>query len=268
MNELKDSSNKAFKTGVTSGILQVSSFLWLKTVNNYQYRYGTGLVDTFKILYGNGGPLRFYRGYIPSVFVASSCKFGELNAYYYSNKFMFNEIERLGFIASVSSLVKLSIVPVDTLDVFLQVEGKKGKNMLTNKIKTHGVKVLYYGLSPWILNNFIGTFTWFGVHNYLDTKYKSNDLLNFNIKNGLIGLTASITSDIITNPLRILKISKQSNNNNLGYLQTIKHINNNYGISELFIRGLKTRLLIHGIQNVCFVILWKNLEKKFNININ
>lgn len=85
------------------------------------------MVDTFKILYGNGGPFRFYRGYIPSVFVASSCKFGELNAYYYSNKFMFNEIERLGFISTVSSLVKLSIVPVDTLDVFYKLKVRRGK---------------------------------------------------------------------------------------------------------------------------------------------
>ena len=266
MNSIKNSTDKAIKTGITSGFIQVSSLLWLRTVNNYQYRYGSPLIDTFKILYKNGGVLRFYRGYIPSIFVASSCKFGELNAYYYSKEINLNSIDRLLLISSVSSIVKLSIVPVDTLDVFLQVEGKQGVNILYNKIQKHGIKVLYYGVNPWIINNFIGTFSWFGVHNYLDNKYINNETLNFNIKNGLIGLSASVTSDILTNPLRILKVNKQSHSDNVSYLSSVKNIIKNDGISEFLFRGLKTRLLIHGIQNIFFTIIWKNIEKKFNIN--
>ena len=266
MNNFKNSTDKAIKTGVTTGIIQVSSLLWLRTINNYQYKYGTNLSNTFKILYKNGGPLRFYRGYIPSLFVASSCKFGDLNAYYYSKEANFKEIEKLLFISSVSSIIKLSIVPIDTLDVFLQVEGKPGAKMLYNKINTYGPRVLYYGITPWISNNFIGTFSWFGVHNYLDNKYKNDDSLNFNIKNGLIGLSASVTSDLLTNPFRILKIQKQSNSNNVGYITSINTIIKTDGYSALLFRGLKTRLLIHGVQNVFFTIVWKNIEKIFNIN--
>ena len=261
-----NSTDKAVKTGITSGIIQVSSLLWLRTINNYQYKYGTPLIDTFKLLYKNGGFIRFYRGYVPSMFVASSCKFGELNAYYYSKEMNLSKLESLFLISSVSSIVKLSIIPVDTLDVFLQVEGKKGINILYNKIRTHGIKVLYYGVNPWILNNFISTFTWYGVHNYLDNKFKHNETINFNIKNGLIGLSASLVSDILTNPLRILKINKQSHFENVSYISSIKKIIKKNGISEFILRGLKTRMLIHGIQNVFFTITWKNLEKKFNIN--
>jgi hypothetical protein len=157
-------------------------------------------------------------------------------------------------------------VPIDTFDVFLQVEGKKGITKLYNKTKVHGIKVLYYGASPWILNNFISTFAWFGVHNYLDTKYKNNFNENFNIKNGIIGLSASITSDILTNPLRILKIYKQSNEQNIGYKTTINNIIKEKSFNELMLRGLKTRILTHGIQSIFFIVIWKNLEKTFQIN--
>jgi len=263
MSTLFESSNKAIKTGATSGLFQVTTLLWLRTINNYQYRYGTTLTGTIKTLYNSGGILRFYRGYIPSLIVASNCKFTELNAYYYTNINNFSKHEQLLFIAATSSLTKLSLVPIDTLDVVLQVEGTKGVNLLKKKIKNNGYKVLYYGTTPWIMSNLVGTYSWFNVHNYLDTKYKNQytNGLEFNIKNGAIGLMSSLTSDILTNPFRILKINKQSNANNISYLNTLKTID----ISELFLRGLKTRMIIHGIQNVAFVIMWKNLEKYFDI---
>tara|TARA_B100001142_G_C14172645_1_gene592879 strand:- start:178 stop:978 length:801 start_codon:yes stop_codon:yes gene_type:complete len=266
MDELYKSSNKALKTGVASACLQVTSLLWIRTVNNYQYRYGTNLKDTFKILYKDGGILRFYKGYIPSLFVASTCKFADLNSYYYTKNNNFNDIDKLLIISSVSSITRLGVIPIDTLDVFLQVEGNKGINTLYNKTKDHGIKVLYYGASPWILNNFVGTFSWFGVHNYLNDKYKNKFNNHFNIKHGIIGLSSSIVTDIITNPLRILKIYKQSNEKNIGYKTTINNIITERGISELLFRGLKTRLIIHGIQSVFFTVIWKNLEKSFKIN--
>ena len=267
MSEIYKSSTKAFKTGFAGGAIQVTSLLWLRTANNYQYKHGTGLLDTMNTLYKEGGVLRFYRGYFPSLFLGSSIKFGEINAYYYSKQCNFNEMEKLMFISSISSLLKLAFVPIDTLDIFLQVEGKKGVQTLKNKVNSQGVRVLYYGLTPWITSNFISTFSWYNTHNYLDNKFKNygKEGVEFNIKNGLIGLSASIVSDTITNPLRILKIYKQSNTSQVSYTETYKNIIETRGASELFLRGLKTRLMIHGLQNVFFTIVWKNLEKVFNI---
>ena len=265
MSEIYKSSTKAFKTGFAGGAIQVTSLLWLRTANNYQYKHGTSLSETIKTLYKEGGVLRFYRGYFPSLFLGSSIKFGEINAYYYSKQCNFNEMEKLMFISSISSLLKLAFVPIDTLDIFLQVEGKKGIQTLKNKVNSQGVRVLYYGLTPWITSNFISTFSWYNTHNYLDNKFKNygKEGVEFNIKNGLIGLSASIVSDTITNPLRILKIYKQSNTNQVSYTETYKNIIETCGASELFLRGLKTRLMIHGLQNVFFTIVWKNLEKVF-----
>ena len=267
MSEIYKSSTKAFKTGFAGGALQVTSLLWLRTANNYQYKHGTSLSDTIKTLYNQGGILRFYRGYFPSLFLGSSIKFGEINAYYYSKQCNFNELERLVFISSVSSLLKFTFVPIDTLDIFLQVEGKKGIETLKNKVNSQGVRVLYYGLTPWITSNFISTFCWYNIHNYLDSKFKNygKEGIVFNIKNAIIGGSASVISDSLTNPLRILKIYKQSNTNQVSYTETYKNIVETRGYKELFLRGLKTRIIIHGLQNMFFIVVWKNLEKAFNI---
>ena len=50
-----------------------------------------------------------------------------------------------------------------------------------------------------------------------------------------------------------------------GWKGAYKNIIKTRGTSELFLRGLKTRVMIHGLQNVFFVLVWKNLEKVFNI---
>ena len=102
MSEFTQSSLNAFKTGFTSGTIQVSSLLWIRTINNYQYRYGTKFYDTFKILYKEGGILRFYKGYIPSMCLGSMCKFSELNAYYYTKQQNYNDYD--GFIWDQGSL--------------------------------------------------------------------------------------------------------------------------------------------------------------------
>ena len=60
MNNFKNSSDKAIKTWITSGFLQLSSLLWLRTV---------------KILYKMVDFLYFIED-IPSLVVVSSCKFG------------------------------------------------------------------------------------------------------------------------------------------------------------------------------------------------
>ena len=89
--------------------------------------------DTLKTLYNQGGVLRFYRGYIPSLFLGSSIKFGEINAYYYSKQCNFNELERLRIYFFSFKFSKTYVCPTDTQDIFFQVEGKKEYKLL--KIK-------------------------------------------------------------------------------------------------------------------------------------
>ena len=48
--------------GALAGLLQVLSLMWLRTVGNFQMRYGTNMQDTVATLYKQGGIPRFYEG--------------------------------------------------------------------------------------------------------------------------------------------------------------------------------------------------------------
>ena len=55
----------AFSSGSSSavaGSVQVLSLMWLKTIVNYQYRYGGSISKAVTELYNQGGLSRFYRG--------------------------------------------------------------------------------------------------------------------------------------------------------------------------------------------------------------
>lgn len=43
-------------------VINVFSFMWMRTTMNYQYKNGGTLLITFKKLYAEGGIYRFYRG--------------------------------------------------------------------------------------------------------------------------------------------------------------------------------------------------------------
>merc|ERR1719517_200240 len=51
----------------------------MRTIMNYQYRYGT-LGDTIKKLYAEGGIPRFYRGLAPGLIQAPVSRFGDTAA--------------------------------------------------------------------------------------------------------------------------------------------------------------------------------------------
>jgi hypothetical protein len=48
--------------GAMAGVIQVLSLMWLRTVTNYQCRYGTGLKQSLITLLNEGGIPRLYRG--------------------------------------------------------------------------------------------------------------------------------------------------------------------------------------------------------------
>merc|ERR1712159_522013 len=72
---MKKASQKAFRGGVAgfaAGVIQVGSFMWMRTTMNYQYANGGTLGNALKTLYKEGGIPRFYRGLpIPDIFVTA-----------------------------------------------------------------------------------------------------------------------------------------------------------------------------------------------------
>ena len=76
----------------------------------------------------------------------------------------------------------------------------------------------------------------------------------------LIGFASSaMVSDLITNPIRILKTYKQSNKENISYLQSLQEIYKSKGLVNFYF-GLPSKLLLNGLNSSLFLVLWRKFE--------
>lgn len=62
--------------GAMAGLLQVVTLMWLRTIVNYQCRYGTSIGAAASELYRQGGVLRFYRGVVFALVSNPMSRFG------------------------------------------------------------------------------------------------------------------------------------------------------------------------------------------------
>lgn len=62
--------------GAMAGLLQVVTLMWLRTIVNYQCRYGTSIGAAASELYRQGGVLRFYRGFVFAIVSNPLSRFG------------------------------------------------------------------------------------------------------------------------------------------------------------------------------------------------
>jgi hypothetical protein len=144
--------NKAWKSG-TAGykamILQVCSLMWLRTIVNYQYKYGTPIKETVLKLYNQGGLRRFYSGLLPALIQGPIIKFSDT----FANTIVleiFNKSDLPIFIKTLAgslsaALIRIILTPVDTVKTMCQVHGKEAKNIFKNKISKNGFFILYHG---------------------------------------------------------------------------------------------------------------------------
>lgn len=285
---LNNSLKKAIGGGLSGSgamIIQITSLMWLRTTMNHQYRYGGKTFYTIKKLYKEGGFFRFYRGYSFALMIAPMSRFGDIASNTYITNYFKENNKNISlpiqtFIgSSMATSWRLFLMPIDTLKTTLQVEGNNGFKLLKNKINKNGYKVLYNGSMASLSATFMGHYPWFLTYNLMNNflpKFNNEksllhngnnriyiDLYNNFIRNAIIGFSSSVISDTCSNSLRVIKTSKQTHNNNLGYIEIIKEIINKDGLIGILGRGLKTRILTNGLQGVIFTISWKFIEKHY-----
>ena len=66
------------KYGALAGVLQVFLMMWLRTVTQYQHRYGVTTMEAFTVLYSQGGIRRFYRGLTYALIQTPLSRFGSI----------------------------------------------------------------------------------------------------------------------------------------------------------------------------------------------
>jgi len=275
---LDKSLNKALNGGIAgSGAMafQVGSMMWLRTTLNYQYKHGGTFINNIKYLYNQGGIPRFYRGLTPALLQAPLSRFGDTAAnigvmtYLDSNPNTKNlPLSIKTFCGStIAGLWRINLMPIDTCKTINQVHGKKGYQILKNKIRVNGVGVLYHGGLGAFGNTLMGHFPWFFTYNTLSSKIPKIDNDNIFLKMtrlAAIGFTSSFVSDSVSNVARVVKVSKQTSTETESYRTIVKKILNEGGLKELFGRGLKTKIIINGIQGVVFVIVWNTIQDVLN----
>tara|TARA_B100001057_G_scaffold499836_1_gene612069 strand:+ start:1913 stop:2725 length:813 start_codon:yes stop_codon:yes gene_type:complete len=264
--------NKAFKGGIAGSsamIIQVSSLMWLRTIMNYQYANGGNIKNTLKILYKQGGLLRFYRGYTIAIFQGPISRFGDTAANIgileLTNDTGLPLSIRTGLASISAGIFRISITPIDTLKTTLQVHGKNGVKILNNKIKFSGPLILWNGALASSLATMVGHYPWFLTYNYLNEYIpKQESQLKNLIRQAGIGFTSSIISDICSNSIRVIKTTKQTYPKNIKYSQVINYILKTDGYKGLFLRGLDTRIIANGLNGMMFSVMWKFFMDKNN----
>ena len=269
-NNILEKSYKKAINGGGAGFLamgfQVTAMMWLRTIVNHQYRNGFTFKTTFKTLYKDGGILRFYRGYPYALMLAPLSRFGDTAMNIGMMTYLENSNMSMAsktFLGSCgAALWRSLIMPFDTCKTSLQVNGNNGINILRNKIKINGYKVLYNGVLASASSTLVGHFPWFFTYNYLNEKMpkKEKGLENM-CRSAIIGFSSSSISDITSNTFRVIKTNRQTSETNISYKNLVKNIIEKDSVIGLMTRGLKTKILTNGIQGMCFTIMFDYLRK-------
>ncbi|KAK7047758.1 Multidrug resistance protein [Paramarasmius palmivorus] len=264
---------KAFKSALGGGlsgaaamVLQVLTLMPLRTVMNYQYRYGTSTTQAIRTLYRDGGWRRYYQGLGPALIQGPVSRFGDtaanvgILALLDSNSYMKNlpSPAKTVFSATAAAAFRMILTPIDTLKTTMQTQGREGLSILKTRIRLYGVGTLWYGALGTAAATFVGYYPWFGTYNYLkDTLPVPDKTYQVFLRQAFIGFVASVISDTISNFLRVLKTYRQVNRTRIGYWNAAKAVIRQDGYRGLFGRGLKTRILANGLQGLMFSVLWK-----------
>jgi hypothetical protein len=258
--------------GAIAGIIQVLSLMWLRTVINYQYRYGSSFTQAFTALYGMGGIPRLYSGVSFALIQAPLSRFVSTAA----NDGVGELLKELNWgpgreviVAScVVGIFRCALMPIDTMKTVLQIEGQKGLANLLTKVRAGQIHLLYSGVLANAASSFIGHYPWFYTYNLLSRNVMLSKLVPWKTcRNALIGFTSSVISDTVANFMRVLKTSKQAlgstSTSSITYTETLSVIIAVDGWKGLFGRGLKTRILGNALQSILFTVIWRSLSERW-----
>ena len=218
------------KAGASASILQVLTFMWLRTAMNYQYRYGGTLKSSLSTLYDQGGVKRLYQGLPLALLQGPLTRFGDTAANVGILALLDSYAWSMGLPVSVKTLGgsilagmwRICLMPVDTTKTVLQVEGREGFQQLFDTVSKEGLGPLYRGALASAGATAVGHYPWFLTYNFLNEalpiinaqEYSPEDanwVLFLTLgRSAVLGLAASCVSDCCSNGLRVIKTTKQT----------------------------------------------------------
>ncbi len=124
-------------------VLQVLTLMPLRTVMNYQYRYGTNTTAAIRTLYLDGGWTRYYQGLSAALVQGPVSRFGDtaanagILALLQSNSYMkkLPSLIKTVFASLAAAAFRMILTPVDTVKTIMQTEGKGGLTILKARVR-------------------------------------------------------------------------------------------------------------------------------------
>ena len=268
-SEILKSSAQAGISGGVAMTFQVSSLMWLRTTMNYQYKNGGTMLNTLKLLRNEGGILRLYRGYPFALMQGPIARFGDTAMNKFANEALKDKhiAIKTGAGSLGASLWRILIMPIDAFKSNLQIHGKEGVSTLVNKVKISGPRVLWHGALASVGGSFLGHYPWFFTYNFLQENVPKYDGNFSSVRSMAIGFCSGTVSDVVSNSVRVIKINRQTESNVITYRETVSRIIKSDGIVGLMTRGLKTKILINGLQSSVFVLAFDRINRYLN-NVN
>ncbi|KAH0583202.1 hypothetical protein H2248_011086 [Termitomyces sp. 'cryptogamus'] len=259
-------------TGAIAMFFSVLTLMPLRTVMTYQYRYGATTSEVIRTLYTDGGWTRFYHGLTIALFQAFIIRFGDTAAnagilVLFESTIYFKDLPVLVktiFASIAAAAFRLIFTPVDTVKTVMQTQGRKGLPILQQKIKQYGIRTLWSGAIAIAVSGLVGHYLRFGTYNYLEANLpEAHTLFKKLLRLASIGFIASVLSDSVCNSLKVVRVYCQVSEAHIEYFDAARAVIATDGVKGLLGRGLKTRLLINGIQGLMFSILWKFFQDMY-----
>lgn len=267
----KKASKKALSGGIagmSAQAINVLTLMWMRTIMNYQYRYGGTLSEVVKKLWSEGGVPRFYRGLAPALFQAPVSRFGDTAA----NDGALALLEDTNMPVWAKTMCasgcaagfRVFLMPIDAWKTTKQVEGKDGLAKLIAKTKKNPT-ALWQGSLAAMSATWVGHYPWFFTNNQLQKSMPDFDFMYGKyVRNAVIGFCSAAVSDTCSNSLRVLKTTRQTSLEPIGYYASATQIIEKEGLAGLFGRGLKVRILTNGVQGALFTVGWKAISEWMN----
>jgi len=272
LSEIMSKASKKALTGGLAGMgaqaINVLTLMWMRTIMNYQYRYGGTFTNTVQKLWAEGGIPRFYRGLVPGMIQAPVSRFGDTAA----NDGALAALEHTSLPTAAKTMVasasaagfRVFLMPVDAWKTTKQVEGADGLKKLIEKTKKHPT-ALWQGAVGAMTATWVGHFPWFYTNNQLREGLPEFDFAYGKyVRNAVIGFASAAVSDTCSNSLRVLKTTRQTALEPVSYMTSAKQIIAADGLAGLFGRGLKTRIVTNGVQGALFTIGWRAISEYLN----
>lgn len=262
---------KAFINGVAgmgAQIPNIFALMWMRTIMEYQYRHGGTLSHVFNKLYAEGGVQRFYRGLAPALVLAPVSRFGDTAAnelaIYSLNNTQVPMWAKTACASATAAAFRLLVMPLDSWKVMKQVHGDRGLKRLLEKARKHPT-AFWHGGAGSFASHCLGHYPFFLTQNTL-----KEHLPEFNFAHGkhvrfaVIGFASAVVSDSICNPVRVLKVNRQTADKPISYMDAFRSIVEKEGVSGLWGRGLKTRVISNGIQGALFTVMWRSFAESLD----